>query len=109
MNVLVRGGDERLEQRMWLVRLALKFGMELARHKKWMVFEFDDFDELAVGRIAAQNESGFLEFFTIGVVESQMSRRVPPLSSLSSTGMPARQVALCRLFSSPCAARRAWR
>ena len=47
--VLVRGGDEASEQRMRLVRLALKFRMELARHKKRMVLQFDDLDELAVG------------------------------------------------------------
>jgi hypothetical protein len=49
MDVLVRGGDESLEQRMWLVRFALEFRMKLARHKKRMVFQFDDFNEFAVG------------------------------------------------------------
>lgn len=49
MDVLVRGGDESLEQRVRLVRLALKFGVKLAGDKKWMVFEFDDLDEFAVG------------------------------------------------------------
>ena len=49
MDVLVRGGDEGLEQRMRLVRLALEFRMKLARHKKRVIFEFDDLDELAVG------------------------------------------------------------
>src|ERR1700733_3425303 len=68
-NVLVRGGDESLEQRMRLVRLALEFGMKLARHKKRMVFEFDDFNEFAVGRIAAENETGLFEFFTIRIIE----------------------------------------
>ena len=47
--VLVCGGDEAFEQRMRLVRLALKFRMELARHKKRMVLQFDDLDELAIG------------------------------------------------------------
>ena len=69
MDVLVRGGDEAFEQRMRLVRLALKFRMELARHEKRMVFQFDDLDEFAVGRIAAENEPGFLKFFAVGVVE----------------------------------------
>lgn len=49
MDVLMRGGDEALEQRMRLVRLALKFRMKLARDKKRMVFQFDDLDEFAVG------------------------------------------------------------
>jgi hypothetical protein len=48
MDVRVRGGDEAFEQRMRLVRLAQKFWMELARHKKWMIFQLDDFDEFAV-------------------------------------------------------------
>jgi hypothetical protein len=48
MDVLVRGGDEALEQRMRLVRLAQKFRMKLAGHEKWMVFQLDDLDELAV-------------------------------------------------------------
>ena len=48
MQPRVRGGDETLEQRMRLVRLAQKFWMELARHKKWMIFQFDDFHEFAV-------------------------------------------------------------
>ena len=65
----MRRRDETLEQRMRLVRLALEFRMELARDKKRMVFQFDDLDEFAVGRIAAENESGLLEFFAIGVVE----------------------------------------
>ena len=69
MDELVRGGDETFEQRMRLVRLALEFRMKLARDKKWMVFQFDDLDEFAVGRIAAENKSGFLEFFAVGVVE----------------------------------------
>ena len=69
VDVLVRGGDETLEQRVRLVRFAQKFRMKLARQEKWMVFQFDHFDQFSVGRIAAQNESGFLEFFAVGVVE----------------------------------------
>ena len=49
MDVLVRGSDETLEQRMRLVRLAQEFRVELARDEKWMVFQFDDLDEFAVG------------------------------------------------------------
>ena len=37
VDVLVGGGDEALEQRMRLVRLAQKFRMELAGHEKRMV------------------------------------------------------------------------
>jgi|GEM_PF-5409333 len=49
MDVLMRGGDEGLEQRMRLVGLALEFWMELARDKKRMVFRLEDLDEFAVG------------------------------------------------------------
>src|ERR1039458_455529 len=69
MNILVSGGDETLEQRMRLVRFAQEFRVKLARQKKRMVFEFDHLDQFSVGRIAAQNESGFLELFAVGVVE----------------------------------------
>ena len=69
VNGLVRGGDEAFEQRMRLVRLAHEFRVELARHKKGMVFQLDDFHQLAVGRKAAEHETGFLEFFAVAVVE----------------------------------------
>ena len=49
VDLLVRGGDEALEQWMRLVRLALKFRMKLARHEKRMVFQFNHLDELAIG------------------------------------------------------------
>ena len=48
MNMLVRGGDEAFEKRMRLVRLAQKFGVELAGDEKWMILEFDHLHELAV-------------------------------------------------------------
>jgi hypothetical protein len=49
MNVLVRGGDETFEEWMRLVGLAQEFRVELAREVERMAFEFDDFDEFAVG------------------------------------------------------------
>src|SRR5450432_4211834 len=69
MDVLVRGGDEALEQRVRLVWLAQKFRMELARNEERMIRQFDDFHKLAVRRKTAENEPGLLEFFAIGVVE----------------------------------------
>ena len=65
----MRSGDKAFEQRMRLMRLALKFGMELARDEKWMLFELDDFDQLAVRRKTAEHETSLLEFLAIGVVE----------------------------------------
>ena len=61
MAVRVRGGDEALEQRMRLVRLALEFGMKLAGDEERMVRQFDDFHQLAVGRQAAEDEIRLLE------------------------------------------------
>jgi hypothetical protein len=49
MNVAVAGRDKASEQRVRLVGLALEFRMELTRDEEGMVFQFDDFDELAVG------------------------------------------------------------
>lgn len=37
MQLRVRGGDESFEQRVRLVRFALKFRMKLRCNKKWMV------------------------------------------------------------------------
>ena len=65
----MRGGDEALEQRVRLVRLAQKFRMKLARDEKRMVLEFNDLDQLAVRRKTTENESGLLEFFAVVVVE----------------------------------------
>jgi len=50
VNVLMRSSDKAFEQRVRLVRLAQKFRMELARDEEWMLFELDDFDQLAIGR-----------------------------------------------------------
>jgi hypothetical protein len=47
--MLVRRRDEAFEQRMRLVRLAQEFRVKLAREKKRMAFQLDDFDEFAVG------------------------------------------------------------
>lgn len=49
MDMLVRRGDEAFEQRMWLMRLAEKFRMKLARHEERMIPEFDDLHQLAIG------------------------------------------------------------
>ena len=46
---------------MWLVRLAVEFRMELAGDEEWMFRQFDDLDQLAVRRVAAKSETGFLE------------------------------------------------
>ena len=69
VDVLVRGGDKTFEQRMRLVRLAQKLRVKLARNEKRMVLEFNDFDQLAVGRQAAENKTGLFKFLAVGVVE----------------------------------------
>ena len=69
VNLRVGRGDEALEKRMRLVRLAVEFRVELARDEKRMVRQFDDFDEFAVGRVAAENEVGLGKTVSLGVVE----------------------------------------
>ena len=65
----MRGGDETFEQRVRLVWLAQKFRVELARDVERMIFEFDDLNEFAVRRRAAENEAGFFKFFAVIIVE----------------------------------------
>src|SRR5258707_3513238 len=54
---------------MRLMRFAVKFGVKLACNKEGVIGQFDDFDELAVGGKAAENEAVFLKTFAIRVVE----------------------------------------
>lgn len=65
----MRRRDERPKQRMGRVWFALEFGMKLRRHEERVVWNFDQFDELAVGRSSAENESGFFVLLAISVVE----------------------------------------
>ena len=69
MAVVVGGGDEAFEEGVRFVGFALEFGVELAGDEEGVIFEFDDFDEFAVGRCATKNEAGLFEFGAIGVVE----------------------------------------
>lgn len=69
MNELVRGGDEPFEQRMRLVRLAQELRMELARQKERVILQFDDFNQLSIRRVAAENKAGFLESVAVSIVE----------------------------------------
>src|SRR5438046_9956479 len=65
----MRGADEAFEEWMRLMRFAVEFGMELAGDEKWMLRQFDDFDELAVRREPAENVIGLLEPVAEGIVE----------------------------------------
>jgi hypothetical protein len=69
MQPRVRGGDEAFEKRMRLVRLAQKLRVKLAGDEKGMILEFNDFNQLAVGRQAAENKTGLFKFLAVGVVE----------------------------------------
>src|SRR6266566_5164134 len=71
MNVGVGGADETLEQRMGLVRFAAEFGMELAGDEERVVWQLDYFDQVAVGRGAAEDEIRFFELVAVGVFQSQ--------------------------------------
>ena len=119
VDVLVRGGDEALEQRMRLVRLAQKFRMELAGDEKRMVLQLDDFDQFAVRRKAAENKAGLLEFFAVGVVEFVAvavafvdDKRAVKLARLRADDQLARLRAephRAAFFGHFASARRAWR
>ena len=61
--------DEFAEQRVRPVRAAAELGMELDADEERMVFELHDFDQLAVGRNAAGNQSGPGQRFAIIVVD----------------------------------------
>src|SRR5262245_12029451 len=69
MGVGVAGGDERLDERMGLVRLTEKVGVKLGADEKRVLLQFDHFDQLAVGGGAAEDEARLLERLAVGVVE----------------------------------------
>jgi len=69
MNALMRGGDEAFEERVWLVRLAVEFRMELAGDEERMLWQFDDLDEFTIGRVAAESEVSLFKFFAISIIE----------------------------------------
>src|SRR5437660_1187657 len=59
MDAGVGGGDEATEEGMGLVRFAVEFGVELAGDEEGMLGQLGDFDEPAVGGVAAEDEAGF--------------------------------------------------
>src|SRR6266853_629867 len=69
MNPRVGGGNEAFEERMRLMGLAVEFWMELAGDEEWMLWQFDNFDQFAIGSVAAETEAGFFELFAVGIVE----------------------------------------
>ncbi len=69
VSVQMARGNESLEQRMRFVWLALKFGVELAGNKERMILQFDDLDQLSVGRSAAQDKPGLLELLAVLIVK----------------------------------------
>ena len=69
MHPRVGGGDETSEQRVRLVRFAVKLRMKLAGDEEGMFGQFDDLHQFPVRREPAQDEAGFLESFAIRIVE----------------------------------------
>ena len=69
MNELMRRRDKAFEQWVRLVRLAQKLRMKLARQKERVILQFDDFDQLAIRRVAAEYKASFLETFAVRIVE----------------------------------------
>ena len=69
MDESVGGRDKALEERMRPVWFALEFGVELAGDEKGMVLQFNNLDQLAVRRRAAEYEARLLELFPERIVE----------------------------------------
>src|SRR5207237_3324322 len=61
MNVGVGAADETLEQGMGVVGFAAGLGMKLAGDEERVVWQLDYFDQVAVGRGAAEDEICFFE------------------------------------------------
>ena len=59
MNSRVRCRDKAAEERMGLVGFAVEFRMKLARDEKRMLGQLNDFNQLAVRSVAAENEAAF--------------------------------------------------
>src|ERR1700691_2172782 len=62
-------GDKAAEQRVRLVRLAVKFWMKLAADVKGVFGQVHDFDQLAVDGIAAENNISLRKAIAVGVIE----------------------------------------
>ena len=69
LAVLVSRPDKALEQRMRLMRFTLELGMKLARDEKGMLGMFDDFHQLSIRCLTAEDKARFLEEFPVSVVE----------------------------------------
>ena len=69
MYPLVGRGNEALEQRVRLMRLALKLRVKLAGNKEWMLRQFDDLYQFTIRGMAAEKEFCLTEFLPIGVVK----------------------------------------
>src|SRR5436190_14911501 len=65
----MRCSNEPFEQWVRLVGFAVDLGMKLARDKKGMLGQFDDFDQLAVRCEAAENEVLLFEPLAVRIVE----------------------------------------
>lgn len=67
--VVVAGGDEAFEKWMRLIGFALKLGVKLGGDKEGVILQFNDFDEIRLGRDATEDEARGLEHFAISIVE----------------------------------------
>src|SRR4051812_45307164 len=68
LAVFDRGGNERGEERMRLVRLGLKFGMRLRAGKPGMIPELHPLDEISPRVHAADDQTRLLELRDVGIV-----------------------------------------
>ena len=54
---------------MWVIRPGLEFRVELASDVIWVIWKFDNLDELPLDVGARKNESGLFEISLVFVVE----------------------------------------
>src|SRR5262245_49505655 len=61
--------NEALEERVRLMRFALKLGMKLASNEKRVIRDFDDFNQLAIRGKPAEYIPSLLESLAVSVIE----------------------------------------
>jgi hypothetical protein len=68
---------------MGSIRPRAELGVELASQHEGMVGQLSDLDEAVVGRYAAVDQTRLTQNRTIGVIELEARRIVPPMSVMA--------------------------
>ena len=62
-------GDKSAEERVRRVGLAQEFWVKLTRHEKWMVLQFNNFNQLSIRGSATKQHPGFFELRFVAIVK----------------------------------------